>query len=334
MSSLPFPVQGVSTREVPLALNVNLKLVGSNCNMRCTYCYEHDDPQWSKKGLQPAEVAGFIAEFPPQTQFRFLLHGGEPLLYKKREMARILDTIRLSTEGRSKVHIQTNGTLLDDEWIDLFLKYDPEFVFSISIDSLNRDGNRILPNRQTSLVLIEKLKLLRSRSACVGVVSVISQDNVENFTDFVDQLIEFGVSYLTLNKLRCNAAARASTNAHVLSEMEYVSFLENLFYYWLKQRLFKKIQIQPFMSLTSSFSNRICTFEPSFDKCKPFISLYPGGLRTGCDHRGEGAPKVFAKCATCSIYKWCGGGCFGEEKDPTFCEARFRLKAIFNSIFV
>jgi uncharacterized protein len=316
----------------PAAMNVNLKLVGSNCNMRCTYCYEHDDPRWAREILRPEEVGNFLSSVPSGTHLRFLLHGGEPLLYPKREMVRLFKIIEERVGTRASLHLQTNGTLLDEEWIELFRAHDPDFVFSLSVDTLREDVNRKLPGRAFVPVIKEKLGLLKARGAVVGVVSVISRANIDAFEDFIEELIRLGVRFLTVSKLRRNTAERAGTNGLVLPEIEYVSFLERLFRFWVERRLFRQLHIQPFMTLLSKSANRICTFQDGADKCVPFVSLYPGGLQTGCDHRGVGLPRLLPECPSCPIAEWCGGGCFGEEKDATFCSARFRLKSFVEAV--
>lgn len=314
-------------------MNINLKLVGSNCNMRCTYCYEHDTPIWAEKKLTPAEVSKFIRTLPTnEEELRFLLHGGEPLLYPKLEMARLLDVIKLESSGRARVFIQTNGTLIDEEWIDLFYRHDPNFVFSLSIDSLQQSGRRKLGRLNLEELLIEKLELLRRRGATVGVVSVISRENNASFLPFIDQLAELGVQFLTLNKLRPNRNSRVESNVSVLSEDEFVSFLQRVLNHWIGNRLYERIQIQPFMTLLSPTANQLCTFVDSASKCDSFVSLYPGGVKTGCDHRSSVASTRLPACDTCDIVSWCGGGCFGEEKDEAYCSARHRLKLLIDEV--
>lgn len=313
-------------------MNINLKLVGSNCNMRCTYCYEHDTPIWAEKRLAPAEVSAFIRTVPANEELRFLLHGGEPLLYPKQEMARLLDVIAVEGGDRARVFIQTNGTLIDDEWIDLFRRRDPGFVFSLSIDSLQQGGRRRLGRVHLGDLLTEKLELLRSRGATVGVVSVVSRENEASFLPFMGRLAELGVRFLTLSKLRRNRNARAESNASVLTEEEFVSFLERVLRHWIGTRLYERLQVQPFMTLLSPAANQLCTFIDSPSKCDSFVSLYPGGVKTGCDHRGSGAPARLPACDTCTIASWCGGGCFGEDKDETYCSARHRLKALIDEV--
>ncbi len=313
-------------------MNINLKLVGSNCNMRCTYCYEHDMPTWAEKRLVPAEVSAFIRTVPTHEELRFLLHGGEPLLYPKQEMARLLDVIATEGGDRAKIFIQTNGTLIDDDWIDLFRRHDPEFVFSLSIDSLQQDGLRRLGRANLGNLLTKKLELLRSRGATVGVVSVISRENEASFIPFMEHLAELGVKFLTLSKLRRNRYAQAESNASVLSEEAFVLFLERVLRHWIDTHLYESLQVQPFMTLLSPAANQLCTFLNSPSKCDAFVSLYPGGMQTGCDHRDSGASSRLPACDTCAIVSWCGGGCFGEEKDETYCSARQYLKALIDEI--
>jgi uncharacterized protein len=313
-------------------MNVNLKLVGSNCNMRCTYCYEHDTPTWAEKWLAPAEVSAFIRTVPANEELRFLLHGGEPLLYPKQEMARLLDVIAAEGGDRAKIFIQTNGTLIDDEWIDLFRRHDPDFVFSLSIDSLQHNGHRQLGRANLENLLTKKLELLRSRGATVGVVSVISRKNEASFLPFMEQLADLGVRFLTLSKLRGNRHAQIESNTSLLSEREFVSFLERVLHHWIGTRLYERLQVQPFMTLLSPVANQLCTFLDSHSKCDAFVSLYPGGVQTGCDHRNSGSSTRLPACDSCAIVSWCGGGCFGEEKDETYCGARQHLKALIDEI--
>jgi uncharacterized protein len=316
----------------PRHLAVNLKLAGSNCNMRCRYCYEHDDPRWANRFLEPAEVEAFVNRLPEDVHLRFLLHGGEPLLYPKDQMRALLQTIERRCGGRSEVRIQTNGTLIDLEWIDLFRTLGDRFVWSVSVDAFDGDETRRLPGRRAGPVVREKLALLRSAGATVGVVMVISQWNRPTVVAFLEELIELGVAYATINKMRRNTGLRRDANDLGVTEMEFVETLERVTQWWIGGGHYRRLQIQPLMTLLAPSANQICTFLDAPDKCGTFVSLYPGGELTGCDHWKPGAPHRFAACATCSIRSWCGSGCVGEEKDETFCAARFRLKALVDGL--
>lgn len=313
-------------------LNVNLKLVGSNCNMRCSYCYEHDDPLWASAPLELSHVSAFIDRIPPQITVRFLLHGGEPLLYPKAMMRSLVKLIQERLPGRHEIQIQTNGTLLDEEWLTILAEAGPHFVFSVSLDPPGGERLRVLPQANAEQIVRERIALIARMGGTVGVVAVANRSNLHNFRPFVEELVGLGVPYLTINKLRHNVAERAASNHVALSEMEYVLLLEEVCSFWINNRLFERVQIQPLLSLLSPDANRICVYDATPNKCLAFLALYPGGMVGGCDHLRHGPPAFLPACSTCPILDWCGGGCLGEERDAGFCEARFRLKAFIEKV--
>jgi uncharacterized protein len=61
------------------------------------------------------------------------LHGGEPLLMPKSAFCAMIDVLVASCGiADCRISIQTNGTLLDQEWIEIFAKY--EICLSFSLD--------------------------------------------------------------------------------------------------------------------------------------------------------------------------------------------------------
>jgi len=326
----------VSDFVVPIVpdqdFTINLKLVGNHCNMRCTYCYAHDAPPGGQAVLSPDLVATLIARIPDTHRLRFLLHGGEPLLYPRDQMAELLSVITARVQNRHDIRIQSNGTLLDDDWIDLFLSYCPEFVFSLSLDSLDEGGLRRLPGGGLGDIMRGKLALLQRRGVQVGIVATASRSNRANFPTFIEGLTVFGVRYLTINRLRMNRGLRSGSNAWGLSEIEFVDVLDAVLHHWIEGRLFDRIQIQPLMSLLMRDSGRLCTFVDRPSVCSGFLSLYPDGRVTICDHFDPEGIHMLSDCVDCPIHSWCGSGCYGEKKDKTFCQARFRLKSIIEQV--
>lgn len=326
------PVEEFVVPQYQRHLSVNLKLVGSNCNMRCAYCYEHDEPRWADNPLDTAHVAALIDRIPPQTTVRFVLHGGEPLLYPKSKMRTLLRLIRQKLPDRHELQIQTNGTLLDEEWLTILAEAGPRFVFSVSLDPPAGERLRVLPQADAERVVRERIGLVRRLGGTIGVVSVAQRANLSGFQPFIEELVDLGVPYLTINKQRYNVGERAAANRLAISEMEFVQLLEQVCSFWINSRLFARLQIQPLLSLLSPDSNRICVYDASADKCHAFLALYPDGRVGGCDHLRHGPPAFLPACPTCPILGWCGGGCLGEERDAGFCAARFRLKAFIEGV--
>lgn len=135
-----------------LAFDVVLKLV-ERCNLACPYCY-YFHQNYDANRL-PALMSDAVIEEIPRFLERSLqetnverisvgLHGGEPLLMKREKVDHLCTLIRSVLAGRIdfRIVVQTNGTLIDDEWIDLFSKHD--VTVGVSIDGYRElhDKNR------------------------------------------------------------------------------------------------------------------------------------------------------------------------------------------------
>ena len=118
---------------------VMAKPTGSACNLSCEYCYylEKSKLHNSSSQLMSDEMLElFIREYiQSQTTLEvlFVWHGGEPLLRPISFYERVLE-LQKRYAGKRKIanSIQTNGTLLTDEWCE-FLRAN-NFLVGISID--------------------------------------------------------------------------------------------------------------------------------------------------------------------------------------------------------
>jgi uncharacterized protein len=139
------------------------------CNQACVYCYENkfriDHPQKLEYDLP--KLLDRISAY----QGSITLHGGEPLSIPKADINTLLKAIFDKT-GRSAV--QTNGTLIDDDFIEMFKKYKTSVGISI-------DGSGILNEYRTAIDKTEKIvdTIFKLKSSGVGtsVIIVVSKAN-------------------------------------------------------------------------------------------------------------------------------------------------------------
>ncbi len=118
--------------------------VASRCNLNCSYCYVYNkgDSTWrSRSSVMPADVltaaAGRIrryCESSGQTAVRIVFHGGEPCLVGPERLKAWCQELRTALRGvaSARFSIQTNGTLVDSAWIDVFR--DEDIQVGVSID--------------------------------------------------------------------------------------------------------------------------------------------------------------------------------------------------------
>lgn len=127
---------GSAGNAPPLATTFVLK-IAERCNLNCSYCYMYnkgDSSYLSRPKVMSAEVAGAmlarIASYAQRHRLRKIalaLHGGEPLLVGKQWVQWFLEeTRRVATSSNIlfRVGVQTNGTLLDRDWVDLLSSYN------------------------------------------------------------------------------------------------------------------------------------------------------------------------------------------------------------------
>lgn len=305
------------------AITIMIKMVGTSCNMNCEYCYEHITKD-SHKGFSTADqVMKYLMDFVNFDHTFIVFHGGEPLLANKGEIVKILDYIKDTFSKEYRIQFQTNGTLLDDEWIEIFKQYEPNISLSISLDPIGEKDLRKMSNVNYREIVECNLKKYCKEIQNVGIVSVAHKFNYTSFKEYIQYLMDLGVRSLTINKYRCDDFY----DSKYLTEKEYIEMLKSIFFEWVSNGWYKSINIQPISSLFSQSGSKICIYLADSNKCSYFRTYYSEDEKFDfCDHiMINSIPEIKNECLYCNIYSKCGGGCLFEKKDATFCEARKNL---------
>ena len=124
-----------------MTIDTVLLKVASRCNLDCKYCYFYHSPDqgWLR---QPARMSwetidAVIARLAELSEHQkrplaVVLHGGEPLLLGKAKLERLLEGLRSALGQESTIALQTNGTLVNDELVEVFA--ETRTVVGVSID--------------------------------------------------------------------------------------------------------------------------------------------------------------------------------------------------------
>ena len=176
------------TVDIPGRLDTVLLKTASRCNIDCSYCYVYQGPDTTWR-LQPKRMRHHVVEAVcerlivqaecQERGFAIVLHGGEPLLLGFDELAALLRGLRAHlSPDRHPISIQTNGTLLCENLLDLFA--ETRTSVSVSIDGppeandLARVDHR---GRSTYAATMRGIRLLASHSEAeflfAGTLSVI-----------------------------------------------------------------------------------------------------------------------------------------------------------------
>lgn len=112
-----------------MAVSVMLKPSSSACNLKCKYCfYSNVSSERAEffKGMMSDETAENVISkalsFADSSQVYFTFQGGEPLLRGVDFFKRFVSKVKALNIKNSPVTlcVQTNGTLIDDEWCRFF----------------------------------------------------------------------------------------------------------------------------------------------------------------------------------------------------------------------
>ncbi len=173
----------------PKAFAAMTKPVGSNCNLNCTYCYYLDKERFygnSRKIISYELLEEYIRQYidcneVPVVSFNW--HGGEPLMAGIEFYEKVVEFQKRHNPYKKRIEnaIQTNGTLLNDDWCR-FLKRN-NFLVGVSIDGpksihdryrINRHGESAFDKTIRGVDLLKKHKV---EFNTLTVVSNISENN-------------------------------------------------------------------------------------------------------------------------------------------------------------
>ena len=186
-------------------LYVMLKPAGAHCNLACKYCYyleKNNLYQNSNRHLMSDEMLEqFTREYiEAQTmpQVLFTWHGGEPLMRSIDFYKKALALQKKYAHGKQIDNvIQTNGTLLTDEWCEFFAKN--HWLVGISIDGPQEyhDHYRVTPAGKPSWEkVMQGISLLKKHRVEWNAMAVVNAYNAEHPLEFYHFFRDNGCQYL------------------------------------------------------------------------------------------------------------------------------------------
>lgn len=186
-------------------LYVMLKPAGAHCNLACKYCYYLEKSKLyatSQRHLMTDEMLErFTQEYiEAQTMGHVLFtwHGGEPLMRSIDFYKKALTLQQKYARGRHIDNvIQTNGTLLTDEWCEFFAQN--HWLVGISIDGPQQYHDHY---RQTSTGkpswerVMHGIRLLNKHHVEWNAMTVVNAYNADHPLEFYHFFKEHGCQYL------------------------------------------------------------------------------------------------------------------------------------------
>ena len=333
--------------EASRDFQVFVKPTGALCNLGCTYCYYLDKEKlYSYEGdlkMSDTVLEKYIVqhlEACPEDVVIFSWHGGEPTILGLdyyRKIVELQDKHR--KDGQTIVNgIQTNGTLLDDDWCR-FLASEG-FAVGLSMDGPREMHDRYRLTKDLKPTFKDTLrgyKLLQKYGVYTEILCVVNSNNVKYPLEVYDFFMSLKCRYLTFLPLvdKMPKGKQGVTSISIRSG-DWGRFLCKIFDEW-KEKGIGRIKIQIFEeAIRTAFDQEhsLCIFRPTcgdvpvvehngdFYSCDHFVDPehlignimknHLGELLDSSAQRGFGRAKLEtlpSYCLECEVEDMCNGGC-------------------------
>ncbi len=222
-------------------ISVLIKPASGMCNMRCEYCFYHDEAknrQVESYGLMSEETLERVVEKAlafSDDSCSFTFQGGEPFL-------RGLSFFRKAIELQKKYNvknlrifnaIQTNGTCIDDKWAE-FLK-ENHFLVGVSLDGteFTHDSFRVDAGGEgTFLKVMEGIGKLKEYQVDFNILTVVNAVTAKKIPRIYEFYKQNGFRHLQFIPCLNPLGKEAERFRYTLSPEAYGHFLKTLFDLW------------------------------------------------------------------------------------------------------
>lgn len=191
-------------------LYVMLKPVGPICNLACEYCYYTEKTHLYEGGVKRTMneelLDRFVKEYiEAQTvnEVMFTWHGGEALMRPIGFYKKAIELQKRYAKGRVIDNcIQTNGTLLTDDWCAFFKENN--FLVGVSIDGPQEFHDEYRRNRQGKPSFHQVMKginLLKKHGVEYNAMAVVNDFNADYPLDFYHFFKEIDCRYIQFSPI-------------------------------------------------------------------------------------------------------------------------------------
>ena len=160
-----------------------------DCNIRCKYCYVQDKDCYKGEIIDFEVYKKIINQIVKQRlscnkqeeKLQMNFHGGEFTMIGKKRFISICEyTVKTFTENgiNYSLGMQSNGTLLDEEWLDIFKRFD--IPLGMSLDSLIEKENLRFSSDEQLHKLKDLLTLAGEKNMIASTLSVFNKHNLKN----------------------------------------------------------------------------------------------------------------------------------------------------------
>ncbi len=281
------------------------------CNIDCSYCYLPERSATHRMSLHTVRQAALRLredglDGPDLT---VVWHAGEPLVMPVSFYEDAFGTIE-SVLGRPVLHsLQTNATLIDDDWCRFFLRRGVRVGVSVDGPAALHDRHRRTRQGQgTHAQVLRGLALLRAHAVPCHAIAVVTRETLADADTFFDFFAEQGITDVGCNFDEAEGGHAASSLAGAGAEADHAAFLQRLLqrslqsdgrvvvrelaaayrlvaeplphYHFAGQHWPRNAQVMPFALLSVAWNGDFSTFSPELlgQRSAPYADFVLGNV--------------------------------------------------------
>lgn len=293
------PADLLRKRNVPMtAFHLLAKPTGAICNLDCSYCfflskerlYPDSGFRMSDQVLETYLQQYLESQVGPEIPIAW--QGGEPTImgleFFRRAIAKAQSLLR---PGTRLVHtIQTNGTLLDDAWCELFREHG--FLVGLSLDGPRalHDAYRVdKGGHPTFDKVFAALRLLQKHRVEINVLTTVHAANaghpLEVYRFLRDEAEARFIQVIPIVERRNETGFQEGTDVteRSVDPDQYGAFLNAIFDEWIRRDV-GTVFLQPFDVALASWAGERHGLCVHSETCGAALALEHNGDLYSCDH--------------------------------------------------
>lgn len=331
-------------------LSIMLKPASSACNLRCGYCFYADlakcrqVPSFGRMSRETMEAVleNIRRDLVPGDRVSFGFQGGEPTLAGLPFFREFVRLVSAWDKGiQVSYSIQTNGTLLDEDWCAFLAEH--RFLAGISLDILP-DCHDQARGEGTYKQVLRAIQMLKAQGVQFNVLCTLTNFVARHPGKVWKSLEKLGIDYVQFTPC-LDELETPGASPYTLTPERFYAFYSQLFRLWegsfrqgryLSVKLFDDIvNLLAFGAVTGCGMDGICrpqlvveadgsTYPCDFyclDRFKTgdlsqvsLREIYGSPVNREFARRPHEQPRV---CENCPFAHFCGGGC--RRMQRSFC---------------
>lgn len=323
-----------------------IKPVSATCNFACTYCFycdiAHNREQYSFGLMDTSVMKKLITSSlaQPSTHITYAFQGGEPTLAGLPFFEAFVATVEAMKSPQQTIAyaLQTNGSLLNQEWATFFRKHN--FLVGVSLDGFakNHDQVRVDNNgNKTYTKVMEGIAFLKAAHVEYNILCVVTS-SLSNYPELLYSFFKAQqFPYIQLIPCLPQLQNQPIDDCYALTPQNFTAFYNRLYELWLQDLLRGyNMSIALFDNIIPMFAGIPPQQCGMCGTCGVSLVVEANGNIYPCDFYTDDrhllgnindcsfddiyqsdrlkafrfAPRRYSKhCKSCEFYSLCGGNC-------------------------